>query len=95
MQVKDATLTGSYLDQALFSDMLKHHQRTNGRPRTIVEWIIHGSYERENSATVVLDSLVMRGILRRESKLLGRRYPTVDSGMTLHCLIANLCTCAI
>ena len=88
MQVKDATLTGSYLDQALFSDMVKHHHKTNGKPRTIVEWIIHGSYERENSATLVLDSLVMRGILGRESKLFGRRYPTVDSGMTIiHCLI--------
>ncbi|KAL9976473.1 hypothetical protein ACROYT_G013780 [Oculina patagonica] len=79
VKVKDATLTGSYLDQALFSDIVKHHQRTDGKPRTIVEWIIQGSYERENSATVVLDSLVIRGILGRESKLFGRRYPTVDS----------------
>ena len=68
--------------------MVKHHHKTNGKPRTIVEWIIHGSYERENSATIVLDSLVMRGILGRESKLFGRRYPTIDSGMTIiHCLI--------
>ena len=52
-----------------------------GKPRTIVEWIIQGSYERENSATIVLDSLVLHGILKRESKLFGRRYPTVDPGM--------------
>ena len=71
------------MDQALFSDIVKHHQRTNAKPRTIVEWIIQGSYERENSATVVLDSLVTRGILGRESKLFGRRYPTVDSGMAM------------
>lgn len=90
LQVKDATFTGSYLDQALFSDMVKHHHRTNGKPRTIVEWIIHGSYERENSATLVLDSLVMHGILGRESKLFGRRYPTVDSGMTRRCFIKKV-----
>lgn len=79
-------LTGSYLDQALFSDIVKYHQRTINRPRTLVEWIIQGSYERENSATVVLDSLVQHGILTLESKLFGRRYPTVNSGMTIHCL---------
>lgn len=44
-----------------------------------MEWIIHGSYERENSATIVLDSLVLHGILKRESKLFGRRYPIVDA----------------
>ena len=80
------------MDQALFSDMIKHHHKTNGKPRTIVEWIIHGSYERENSATLVLNSLVMRGILGRESKLFGRRYPTVDSGMTIiHSLTKIFC----
>lgn len=78
------------MDQALFSDIVKHHQRTDGKPRTIVEWIIQGSYERENSATVVLDSLVIRGILGRESKLFGRRYPTVDSGMNIYFLINNI-----
>ena len=94
-QVKDSVLTGSYLDQALFSDMVKHHHKTNGKPRSIVEWLIHGSYERENSATLVLDSLVMRGILARESKLFGRRYPTADSGMTKHCLINNNFYCEL
>ena len=90
LQVKDVSLTGSYLDQTIFSDIVKHHHKTNGKPRTIVEWIIHGSYERENSATLVLNSLVMRGILARESKLFGRRYPTVDSGMTIDMLFKYL-----
>lgn len=79
VKVKDTTLTGTYLDQALFLDIVKYHQAAKGKPRTIVEWIIHGSYERENSATIVLDSLVLHGILKRESKLFGRRYPIVDA----------------
>lgn len=82
--MKDTTLTGTYLDQALFLDIVKNHQAAKGKPRTIVEWIIHGSYERENSATIVLDSLVLHGILKRESKLFGRRYPIVDASMRIH-----------
>lgn len=80
LQVKDDTITSSYLDKALFSDIVKYHHRSMGRHKTTVEWIVQGSNERENSATAVLDSLVQRGILGRESKLFGRRYPTLDSG---------------
>ena len=80
LQVADATLTSSYLDKALFSDIVTYHHRSMGKQKTTVEWIIQGSNERENSAKVVLDSLVQRGILGRESKLFGRRYPTLDSG---------------
>ena len=79
-QVKDATMTSSYLDKALFSDIVKYHNNSMGRKKTTVEWIIQGSHERENSATAVLDSLVRRGILGRESMLCGRKYPTLNSG---------------
>lgn len=79
VKVKDATITSSYLDKALFSDIVKYHQKSMGRQKTTVEWIIQGSHERENAATAVLDSLVQRGILGRESKLFGRRYPTCNS----------------
>lgn len=79
-QVKDATMTSSYLDKALFSDIVKYHNNSMGRKKTTVEWIIQGSHERENSATAVLDSLVRRGILGRESMLFGRKYPTLNSG---------------
>ncbi|CAH3139200.1 unnamed protein product [Porites lobata] len=79
VQVKDATMTSSYLDKALFSDIVKYHNNSMGRKKTTVEWIIQGSHERENSATAVLDSLVWRGILGRESMLFGRKYPTLNS----------------
>lgn len=79
VKVKDVTITGTYLDQALFLDIVKHYEAAKGKPRTVVEWIIHGSYERKNSATIVLDSLVLHGILKRESKLFGRRYPIVNA----------------
>ena len=73
-------MTSSYLDKALFSDIVKYHNNSMGRKKTTVEWIIQGSHERENSATAVLDSLVRRGILGRESMLFGRKYPTLNSG---------------
>lgn len=74
-------MTSSYLDKALFSDIVKYHNNSMGQKKTTVEWIIQGSHERENSATAVLDSLVRRGILGRESMLFGRKYPTLNSGM--------------
>ena len=79
-KVKDDTLTESYLDKALFSDILTYAQRTSGRNKTAVEWIVQGSCEKENSPTVVLDSLVRLGILGRQSRLFGRRYPTLNPG---------------
>lgn len=89
-QVKDATMTSSYLDKALFSDIVKYHNNSMGRKKTTVEWIIQGSHERENSATAVLDSLVRRGILGRESMLFGRKYPTLNSGRQSFVCIMNL-----
>ena len=80
-QVADPNPTGTFLDDAIFSDILRHHQKDPERPRTAVEWIIQGDYKKENTATVVLESLVQAEILGRESKLFGRRYPMLNPGM--------------
>ena len=78
----DPTPTGTFLDDALFSDILEHHEDHPSGTKTIVEWMVQGDYRKpDNTATVVLESLVKDEILGRESKLFGRRYPLINSGM--------------
>lgn len=52
-----------------------------------MEWIIYGFYERENFVIIVLDSLVLYGILKRELKLFGRRYFIVDVSMFIYFIV--------
>ena len=74
--------TQTYLDNALFSDLIDFDQRSirSGKTRLVMDWLVTAAYKRVNCATVVLDSLVESGILDMEPTLFGRKYPLKQSG---------------
>ena len=83
LQVNDLSLTGTFLDKALFSEIAA--KRKEGYNRKLVNWIrdciTAWDYD-NNVASVCLDSLVNQGILGKERKMAGLKtdYPTKNPG---------------
>ena len=87
--MKDSSPTGTYLDRALFNEIVEKHKQ--GRVREIEDWVRDciTTYNYENNvASVTLGNLVQRNILGKERALLGLRtdYPTKDPGKSLFAL---------
>ncbi|KXJ27599.1 uncharacterized protein LOC110235018 [Exaiptasia diaphana] len=78
VKVCDTVPTETFLDKALFSSMLSHHNSKPNEPKTATEWIIQGSGLSPTSATVVLDSLVDNGTLGKTSVMFWKKYPTLN-----------------
>jgi hypothetical protein len=76
----DPSPTGTFLDKALFSDILYHHNAEPNKPRTLVEWILQGSCLNPTCATEVLESLVEAKIFGKTSVLFWKKYPTINPG---------------
>ena len=94
-QVVDPSPTQTYLDDALFSDLIEFDRRNirPGKTKLVMDWLVLAAYKRVNCATIVLDSLVETGILDMEPTLFGRKYPLLDHGKlsaTLHVKVKKL-----
>ena len=82
-QVVDEKPTGTYLDEALFNGILKHHEKHPDKPEKVKSVIfddISQLRSKNYCSTITLDSLVELGILEMKEKMMGRKYPTVNKG---------------
>ncbi|KAK3710157.1 hypothetical protein QZH41_010556 [Actinostola sp. cb2023] len=79
VKVIDTSLTGTYLDKALFTSMLSYHNAKPDEPKTVTEWIIQGSCLPPTCATNVLDSLVEAKILGKTSVMFWKKFPTLNA----------------
>ena len=81
-QVVDPTPTKTYLDDALFSDLIDFDCRSirPGKTKLVMDWLVAAAFKRVNCATITLDSLVHTRILDMEPTLFGRKYPLLDTG---------------
>nr|XP_058945579.1 uncharacterized protein LOC131773654 [Pocillopora verrucosa] len=83
LKVVDEKPTGTYLDEALFNGILKHHEKHPDKPEKVKSVIfddISQLRSKNYCSTITLDSLVELGILEMKEKMMGRKYPTVNKG---------------
>ena len=82
-KVKDPTPTGTFLDKAIFSDMLEHHQNKPENPKKLKDWImssVRWCKPKNKCSTITLDSLVEKGILEKKESIFSIKYPTSLQG---------------
>ena len=82
-KVKDPTPTGTFLDKAIFNDMLEHHKKNPENPKKLKDWIMCGiqKFKAKNKcSTITLDSLVEKGILDKKESMFSIKYPTSLQG---------------
>ena len=82
-KLKDPTPTGTFLDKAIFNDMLEHHQKKPENPKKLKDWIMYGVQKckpKNKCSTITLDSLVEKGILDRKESTFSIKYPTSLQG---------------
>ena len=89
---------------ALFEKLLKRHDKKPDDPKTLEDLIRSALTKWDNKETCVtasLDSLVDMGILERQKKLIGYKFPTINPGKflvfshTALCCVVYLLICVL
>lgn len=61
--------------------MIKHEKENPGKRRTLMAWLNSNVWKgSKTAATITLNNLVERGILGKEDKFIGKRFPTLKPG---------------
>ena len=81
--MKNDSVTGTFLDDALFNKILEHHEKSFDKPKEVQHYIEKDIWKIKSDKTcafITLASLVEQGILDQKKSLFRKKYPTVNPG---------------